>query len=89
MDDEDDEDYNELENSFEKNNDFFKTPLESQDEILYFRDILNFISQNKPDYYNHLMSLISDSQKSELAILIEKAQNKANRITQNGVSILK
>jgi hypothetical protein len=89
MDDEDDEDYNELENSFEKNNDFFKTPLESQDEILYFRDILNFISQNKPDYYNRLMSLISDSQKSELAILIEKAQDKANRITQNGVSILK
>ena len=89
LDDEDDEDedYNELENSFEKDNDKFLTRLDLQDEVLFFRDVLNYLSQNNPDYYTRIMNLFNDNLKCELGVLIDKAQLRGNKaVTINSVN---
>ncbi len=82
LDDEDDEDedYNELENSFEKDNDKFLTRLDLQDEVLFFRDVLNYLSQHNPDYYTRIMNLFNDNLKCELGVLIDKAQQRGNKV---------
>ena len=73
-DDEDDEDYNELENSFESDLTKFRTNLDMQDEFLYLRDVMSFLRGSNPDYYNHLMMLMSDKDKEELGNYIYKAE---------------
>jgi hypothetical protein len=73
-DDEDDEDYNELDNSFEKKGSKFTTNLDSQDEFIYLRDILNYLSQSMPEYYSHLMMLIGDKDKADLSNWINMAE---------------
>ena len=73
-DDDDDEDYNELEHSFEGNGIKFKTNLDSQDEFIYLRDVMNYLRDNNLDYYNHLMMLIADNDKVELSQYITKAE---------------
>ncbi len=73
-DDIDDEDYNELENSFEDDGQRFKTNLDAQDEFIYVRDVLNYLNESNADYYNHLMSLMSDKDKQQLSGYIYKAE---------------
>ncbi len=73
-DDEDDEDYNELEHSFEKKGSKFTTNLDSQDEFIYLKDVLNYLSQSNPEYYNHLMMLIVDKDKVDLSNYINMAE---------------
>lgn len=72
-DDDDDDDYNELENSF-NDGAKFTTNLDLQDEFLYLRDVLNYLSGSNPEYYNHLMKLISDNDQQELSGYITNAE---------------
>jgi hypothetical protein len=79
--DENDEDYNELDNSIsEEERNKFKTALDSQDEFLYLRDILIYLSQTNLDYHNYIISLISDNNKAELSMAFEKAEKRINKI---------
>jgi hypothetical protein len=78
LDDDDDEDYNEFENSLEEISDKFKTKLDQQNESIYLREILNYIGQTKPDYFNYLMNLLSEEQKKDMTIIFEKALSREN-----------
>jgi hypothetical protein len=76
-DDENDEDYNELEDSTDKSeSNGFKTLLDATNEFVYLKDILHFLNQNNNAYYNHLMSMISDKDKFDLSVCIDKTEKR-------------
>ena len=71
-DDEDDEDYNEFDDSTEKKSgENFTTRLDLQDEVVYLRDILNYLSVNNNQYYCAILNSLNDSVKYELNRLFE------------------
>jgi hypothetical protein len=70
-DEDDDDDYDVLNNSWREDTNKLKTRLDIQNEVLFLKEVLQYLSGANPNFYHFLMSVLDDKLTSLLSHLFE------------------